>query len=228
MPLRWRDRLWLALLLALLAARVLSGAGALPQPGPQDPVRQLPAAGQLPVRLRGVLLADPTPAGADGRCSVLVQLPGGRSEASFESCPPLQQNWRVELDGALRRPMPAPHPLLAGPAERLARQQAYSQLRVERWRLLERRPAPIAAVRRRMAEALQRQAGAEKGGLLAALVVGSAAAPLPAEIRAAFRAAGLSHALAASGFQLSVLLGALLPLSRRFGLPVAQIGRAHV
>lgn len=225
MPLRWRDRLLLALVLMLLAARVLSGALAVPQPGPHDPVRLLPAAGQLPMRLRGVLLADPTPASGDGRCSVLLQLPGGRSEASFEPCPPLQQNWRVELDGALRRPTPAPHPLLVGPAERLARQQAYSQLRVERWRLVERRPAPIAAVRRRMAEALQRQAGAEKGGLLAALVVGSAAAPLPAEIRAAFRAAGLSHALAASGFQLSVLLGALLPLSRRFGLPVGlQLG----
>jgi competence protein ComEC len=61
------------------------------------------------------------------------------------------------------------------------------------------------------------QAGAERGGVLAALVLGSAVAPLPAEVRDAFRAAGLSHALAASGFHLSVLLGAVLAVGRRLG-----------
>ncbi len=226
MPEPWKQRLPQALLVALVLAgllvRLLMGGLLPPAPGPGDPVRLLASAdrGALAVRLRGVLLSDPAPAGDGDRCTVLVQLPGGRTEAGFSPCPALQQNWRVELDGALRQPQPAPHPLLAGPAERLARQHTYSQLRVERWRVLERRPAPIAAIRRRMAEALQRQAGAENGGLLAALVVGSAAAPLPAEIRAAFRAAGLSHALAASGFQLSVLLGALLPLCRRLAVPV--------
>jgi len=226
MPARWQQRLTLGLVLALLLVRVLTGALASPTPGPRDPVRLLPPdRGNLAVRMRGVLLADPAPSGDGSRCRALVQLPGGTTEASFSPCPKLQQNWHVELEGTLRRPMPAPHPLLAGPAERLARQHTYSQLKVERWRVLEQRHAPIAAIRRRMAEALQRQAGAEKGGLLAALVVGSAAAPLPAEIRAAFRAAGLSHALAASGFQLSVLLGALLPLCRRLSLPVPlQLG----
>ena len=218
---RWPQVLLLVLVLALLTLRLLGGALKIPSPGSSDPVHLLkPQAAPLSVRVRGALLSDPVPAGDGGRCSVLVQVPGGLTEAGFQPCPPLQQNWRVELEGVLRRPLPASHPLLAGPAERLARQQVYSQLRVERWRVLERRAAPIAAVRRRMAEALQRQAGAERGGLLAALVVGSAAAPLPAEIRAAFRAAGLSHALAASGFQLSVLLGALLPLCRRLALPV--------
>lgn len=224
----WEQRLpalLLALLLTLLLAlgllRLVGGALADPQPGAGDPVQLLPSGtDRLPVRLRGVLLADPAPAAADGRrCTAVVQLAEGRSEALFQPCPALQQNWQVELEGVLRRPMEAPHPLLAAPAERLARQQVYSQLLVERWRVLQRQPAPIAGLRRRMAGALQRQAGAETGGLLAALVVGSAAAPLPAEIRGAFRAAGLSHALAASGFQLSVLLGALLPLSRRLALP---------
>ena len=39
---------------------------------------------------------------------------------------------------------------------------------------------------------------------------------LPEDIRAAFRMAGLSHALAASGFHLSVLLGSVLMLARRW------------
>jgi competence protein ComEC len=223
-----RLRAWLLTLplLLLLALRLLDGLAADPPPPPGDPAHLLPPGlASLPVRLQGVLLADPAPAGGGQRCSALVQLEGGRSEALFQPCPPLRQNWRLELEGSLRRPAAAPHPLLAGAAERLARQRVYSQLRVERWRLLERRPAPIAALRRRLAEALQSRAGAERGGLLAALVVGNAAAPLPLEIRAAFRAAGLSHALAASGFQLSVLLGALLPLARRLGLPAAaQLG----
>ncbi len=231
MAVRLRNRLLaalaLALLLVLLGMRLLGGVSTTPQPGPADPVRLLPAAGGQPlaVRLEGVLLSDPVALGSGGSCSVLLQLPGGRTEASFERCPVLEQNWRVVLEGRLRRPLAAPHPLLAGPAERLARQEVYSQLKVERWRVLQKAPAPIAAIRRRLADALQRQAGAERGGLLAALVVGNAAAPLPAEIRAAFRAAGLSHALAASGFQLSVLLGALLPLCRRLGVPGAlQLG----
>ena len=62
---------------------------------------------------------------------------------------------------------------------------------------------------------MRRAGGEEPGGLLAALVLGQAMVPLPAALRDAFRAAGLSHALAASGFHLSVLLGAVLLLTRR-------------
>ena len=54
--------------------------------------------------------------------------------------------------------------------------------------------------------------GPRRGGFLAALVLGSAQVQLPDDIRAAFRMAGLSHALAASGFHLSVLLGSVLML----------------
>jgi predicted membrane metal-binding protein len=43
--------------------------------------------------------------------------------------------------------------------------------------------------------------------------------PLPAELREAFRASGLSHALAASGFHLTVLLGAVMVLARPLGRP---------
>lgn len=81
-----------------------------------------------------------------------------------------------------------------------------------------RRPAtPIADLRRSIAARFIAAAGPERGGLLAALVLGSAVVPLPAELRADFRVAGLSHALAASGFHLSVLLGAVLALGRGLG-----------
>ena len=62
--------------------------------------------------------------------------------------------------------------------------------------------------------------GDQAGGVLAALVLGSAVSPVPAAVREAFRAAGLSHALAASGFHLTVLLGAVMLLGRKAPPPL--------
>jgi len=136
----------------------------------------------------------------------------------------------VHAQGLLQQPSSAPHPLLAGPAERLARQGAFSQLQVEQLAVIRRPATPMADLRRRIAQALLQQAGPSQGGVLAALVLGSAVVPLPQEVRDAFRAAGLSHALAASGFHLSVLLGAVMPLGRklpkllRIGLALSAMG----
>ncbi|WP_025362416.1 ComEC/Rec2 family competence protein [Synechococcus sp. WH 8109] len=58
--------------------------------------------------------------------------------------------------------------------------------------------------------------GPRRGGFLVDLVAGSAQVQLPEDIREAFRMAGLSHALAASGFHLTVLLGNVLMLARRW------------
>ena len=70
--------------------------------------------------------------------------------------------------------------------------------------------------------------GPRRGGVLAALVLGSAQVQLPEDLRQAFRVAGLSHALAASGFHLSVLLGSVLMLARRWppGLRLPLAGMA--
>ena len=217
-------------LLLLLALIVLIGrlaiSGLQPSgPSPADPARLVSSPGDRPeLTLQATLLQDPQPTQGGDRCRALAQLqPGplrGRVELSFGPCPRLQQGWSVAATGLLSRPQPAPHPLLAGPAERLARQGAWSQLRVERFVLLARPPTPVADLRRLIAERLQRQAGDERGGVLAALVLGSAVVPLPAAVRESFRAAGLSHALAASGFHLSVLLGAVLLVGRRLGRPL--------
>jgi len=217
-----RGLIWGLLLgLVLLRAVLVSLEPLTPAPG--DPVLRLDGRGTpQAVRLLGTLMADPrSPGGSAGdgsdRCNALLQLPVGRSELQFSPCPTpaLQQGWRLAVEGRLRRPRPAPHPLLAGPAERLARHQAASQLQVERFEVLARPATPVADLRRRLAGILMERAGPERGGVLAALVLGSAVVPVPAEVREAFRASGLSHALAASGFHLSVLLGAVLPLARR-------------
>jgi competence protein ComEC len=217
---RWpRGWVW-AVALALVLLRTIGLSQLPPQPAPGDPVQQLGggAAAQGPsTRLEGRLLADPRPSGDQGACRVLLQLPQGRTELRFGRCPVLQEGWWLQVKGQLRRPEPAPHPLLAGPAERLAREGAFSQLEVEQHSVLLRPATPLADLRRRLSRGLQAALGEERGGVLAALVLGSAVVPLPAELREAFRASGLSHALAASGFHLTVLLGALRPLVARLG-----------
>ena len=210
--------LW-GLVLALLLLRVGLVAFTPAMPAAGDPVLRLQAAGGAPVELelRGTLLADPVASGGatSSSCRALIQLPVGRTELRFPTCPPLQEGWRLQVRGRLRRPQLSPHPLLAAPAARLARQGVFSQLQVSEWQVLQRPGTPVADLRRRMAQALLQQAGPDRGGVLAALVLGSAVVPVPAELREAFRASGLSHALAASGFHLTVLLGVVLPLGAR-------------
>lgn len=195
-----------------------------------DPVRLLQGTGaapglmaSVPVQLAGRLLADPRASGTEGACRVLMQLPQGRTELRFQPCVPVQEGWLVRVEGRLRQPQSAPHPLLAGTAERLAREGAFTQLQVERHAVLSRPRTPLADLRRRLNTGLQGALGEERGGVLAALVLGSAVVPLPAELREAFRASGLSHALAASGFHLTVLLGALRPLVARLGAPLRVV-----
>ena len=226
-----RRRRWL--LLACLLLPLLCGWGLLgqPHPGSADPVHRIPAAAiQQPVALSARLLEDPRLDASPQRCRALAAVPGGRSELQFSPCPQLRQGWQLQIEGVLRRLPPAPHPLLSGPAERLRRHGAWSVLQVQRWQLQRQPATPVADLRRHMAEALRRSGGEQAGGVLAALVLGSAVSPVPAELREAFRAAGLSHALAASGFHLSVLLGAVLVLARplpaplRWGLAAAALG----
>ena len=228
----------LAALALLLASLFLAHLLRPVVPGPHDPVRQLGRGdGPVATALRGTLLEDPRPVllpsaaeataaaqavrAAPGApapaCRVLLETAGGRTELHFEPCPNVRQGWLLRVSGSLRRPQPAPHPLLAGPAERLARQQSWSRLKVEQFQVLQRPPTPVVDLRRSIAARLIQAAGAERGGLLAALVLGSAVVPLPMELRDAFRAAGLSHALAASGFHLTVLLGLVTAIARPLG-----------
>ena len=197
---------------------VLWGA---PTPSRADPSRliQTPPAA---VATSGRLLSDVRrfPSG----CSALLEVDriedrrvDGRTELQLPVCSaPLLQGWRVQATGVLRRPLPAAHPLLPGSAERLARQGSWSQLRVESIEVLQRPWTPLADLRRDVAQRLQQAVGPRRGGFLAALVLGSAQGQLPEDIRAAFRMAGLSQARAASGFHLSVLLGSVLMLARRW------------
>ena len=125
----------------------------------------------------------------------------GRTELQLTECfAPLLQGWRVHATGVLRCPIPGVHPLLPGSAERLSRPSSWSQVRVESIEVLQRSWTPLADLRRDVARRLQQAVGPRRGGFLADLVLGSAEVQLPEDIQEAFRMAGLSYALAASGF----------------------------
>jgi competence protein ComEC len=70
------------------------------------------------------------------------------------------------------------------------------------------------AIRERIYQAQLQALGTPKGPVLSAMVLGSRAVPIPFEVADQFRRVGLAHALAASGFQTSLILGAVLAIAR--------------
>ncbi|MDS3861519.1 ComEC/Rec2 family competence protein [Thermosynechococcaceae cyanobacterium BACA0444] len=75
-------------------------------------------------------------------------------------------------------------------------------------------PWGLWALRERIFMAQGEKLGAEQGPLLSAMLLGSRAVGVPFDIRDAFRRVGLSHAIAASGFHTSVILGVVMLLTR--------------
>ncbi|MBG1268120.1 ComEC/Rec2 family competence protein [Nostoc sp. WHI] len=70
-------------------------------------------------------------------------------------------------------------------------------------------------IRERIVRSQVRWLGIPEGPLVSAMVLGSKAVDLPYDIRDLFIQAGLAHALAASGFQTSLILSVILQLTRR-------------
>ena len=193
-----------------------------PLPSSSDPSHLLATRRDSTVELVGQVLADARR--FDDRCVARLDVfridrlrRSGRSELMLRPCAkrPLQ-GWIVQVRGQLREPISGPHSLLPGSAERLAKHGIWSRLDAETFSVLRQPWTPIATARRRIAQRFHDIAGEERGGLMSALVLGSAQFPVGDELRQAFRIAGLSHCLAASGFHLSVLLAASLAVSRRW------------
>lgn len=84
------------------------------------------------------------------------------------------------------------------------------------------------ALRQRIVRSQARYLGNTKGALVSAMVMGHRAVDLPFDLRSSFVEVGLAHALAASGFQVSIILSGLLQgtarLSQRYQLLLAMGG----
>ncbi|SNS80800.1 ComEC/Rec2 family competence protein [Rhodococcoides kyotonense] len=94
-------------------------------------------------------------------------------------------------------------------------------IRVQGAPLLVEEPGPIGsaadAVRRDLAAAASEALPSDRAGLLPGLVVGDVSA-LPDDVESDFKAAGLTHLNAVSGANFSILLGAVLLLTRWIGI----------
>jgi competence protein ComEC len=135
----------------------------------------------------------------------------------------------VTIAGSLYRPQRTTRPHGFDFAAYLAREGAFaglkgSQVRVDRqgsawggW-----------AIRARIVRSLQKGTDARTGALISALVLGKGAADVPYDLKDSFIQSGLAHALAASGFQVSLILSVVLGLGRSrlstFGLVVLGSG----
>jgi len=71
------------------------------------------------------------------------------------------------------------------------------------------------ALRQRIVRSQAQYLGNTKGALVSAMVLGHRAVDLPFDLRNSFVQVGLAHALAASGFQVSIILAGLLKVTER-------------
>jgi len=70
-------------------------------------------------------------------------------------------------------------------------------------------------IRERIVQSQVRWSGVPEGPLLSAMVMGRNGVDLPYDVQDQFSRAGLAHALAASGFQVSLLVGVMLTLTQK-------------
>ncbi|MEG4069913.1 ComEC/Rec2 family competence protein [Microcoleus sp. Pol11C2] len=78
------------------------------------------------------------------------------------------------------------------------------------------RPSKLQAMRQRIVRSQLSQLKVPEGPLISAIALGKQAVDLPYNIRDYFVQAGLAHAIAASGTQVSMVLALVLALTRRF------------
>ena len=217
----WRRPAITCLAAMLCVVSIRCATAAVPRAQQGDPSQVIPLEGTaVSVHLIGRVRSDGPV--RDGRCRTLLEVSrlngerySGLTELTLDPCTtPLRTGAWLEVSGPMRRPQPAAHPLLPNAAERLGAQGSWSRLRTDSIRVLRQDWTPLADARRRIARRFIDVAGQQQGALMAALVLGSAQVPLPQALRDGFRVAGLSHALAASGFHLSVLLGTILACTR--------------
>jgi competence protein ComEC len=123
---------------------------------------------------------------------------------------------QVAVTGVLYKPKAASNPGSFDFQKFLSQQGAFAGLIGKQINILEEeRKWGWWKIGERIVRSQVRGLGIPEGPLVSAMVLGSKAVDLPYEIRDLFVQAGLAHALAASGFQTSLILGVVLGLTRR-------------
>lgn len=128
----------------------------------------------------------------------------------------------IAITGFLYKPKPATSQSNFDFQAYLAKEGTFAGLKGIRVNLLAQKTPQWGwwSVRRRIINAQMRWLGNPEGPLLSAIVLGHQAVDLPHKIQDQFIQIGLAHAIVASGFKVSLILGLLLALSRRLSQKV--------
>ena len=122
---------------------------------------------------------------------------------------------RLAITGTVYQPKAAANPGAFDFKAYLARQGAFAGLAGKQISFEKNSQKPWWRLRQRIIQA-QACLGSPGGPLLSSMVLGRRAVDLPSDIQDLFVKAGLAHVLAASGFHVSLLLGLVLTLTKRF------------
>ncbi|OLP19494.1 competence protein [Leptolyngbya sp. 'hensonii'] len=231
-------RLWVfAGVMGLLASLYLTIR--IPQPAGNDVLRSISQDGEKPhlVTIRGNILSTARLTRSQKaqfwlQASHLEENPSGGppgkavSGKLYVTVPLLQATGlrpgqTIAVTGTLYQPQGATNPGGFNFQAYLAQEGGFTGLKGQQVHLPADRPPrkwSWWAIQQRIIRSQVRWTGSPEGPLISAMVLGSRVVDLPYDIRDQFAQAGLAHALAASGFQVSLILGVLLSLTRR--LPV--------
>lgn len=139
----------------------------------------------------------------------------------------LKPGVEVVATGNLYKPGPVLNPGGMDFAAYLARSGTFAGLRSVQLMLPDEdqtRRWDATEIRQRIVQTHVRGLDVPAGPLVAAMALGSDAVDLPFEVQDNFVRVGLAHALAASGFQVSLVVGGLIALTRRWSAKWWQLG----
>jgi competence protein ComEC len=129
----------------------------------------------------------------------------------------------VSITGTLYKPKPASNPGGFDFAKYLAQQGIFTGLNGKTLAYpFREKPAPplFWAIRQQIQQVQSLGLGQPEGALVSAMVMGKDAVDVPYEVQDQFKQTGLAHALAASGTQVSMLIGVILTLTGRLSSKV--------
>jgi competence protein ComEC len=164
---------------------------------------------------------DPSPASirnVDGRLYVTAPL---------ISATGLKPGVQVVVTGTLYKPQPALNPGGLNFENYLARSGSFAGMRANQLFLTDEeqiRTWDLAKIRQRIVAAQVRWLDVPIGPLVSAMALGNEAVDLPFDVKDAFVRVGLAHALAASGFQVSLIVAAIISFTKRYLAKKWQFG----
>ncbi len=229
-----RSRLWLvAGLVGLLAS--LYWQWRIPQPPGNDISRLISAAGaeRIEVSLQGDVDSLPRRTRNDSQqfwlqIRQMEDFPGPAPQQPIAGklyvtalqdtvAAQLQPGQRIRLQGTLSLPKPPTNPGGFDFRAYLQQEGCFAALRSNRIQVIDAQARwGLWQVQQRIVRSQAQWIPAAEGALISAMVLGGRAVDLPVEVKDEFVRVGLAHALAASGFQTSLILGVVLALCRRW------------